>query len=809
MSDLSTWIEKSRDLWKRVYDEVIAPDLEEEWRRRDAAHAKDLKHNEEIQQSMKNHVQELVLKNSCLASENEQLKQHLELSYKNASSNLSAVPQPGETTSGATDEPSKSVHTYDELSKKYQDLLQRVKYLERKNQAVMLKNKEMKECVRAWQEYADRQSGKQKQKNEAKAGNDRPRLSAIPLIEDSRPYMPPSPRSIATIRTPLLDADTERSSPAPIASLADAESEHGVVTISPEPGENHEIAGLGSRNGSVTPKPPTYGRSSLQHTASNEVFPLNVPSSAILDGDASKHLQSYFRGANPGSSQTTVDENTEQSAKQTDLSMLVDDDEMPQFLSARSLKRKRGPSSRFDIYGDRSSDGTPVKPFRVKEEQLSSPPNIHTLMRKETIDLDDPASTLLQTPRHSKSKPAVNSISTGAARHQRSSSAPFSQAMKLDQPRPLLFPEVSALRSDLGIPGEAVDVESRSRSEPSNPRDTVPEVLHHLDPNAVVNPDQERTRKRVKRAEVRKADKHAFLSESGEDPPPTDENASRLAPGLARAKINQRLHDHSGSEPAQIHGYQAKTTPSTTKVKVELSSTPPDASHVTQDPIVGAKQHNQREAVARPVERDQVVTEDRPQWSMKAAQPRRSGRKSPVSTPKQQRAIRSKPLAQLTLQDFKPNPAYNQGYSYAFSEAVRKRGERMCLPGCTNPQCCGSTFRTLAEAQAPLTSSQEEELLEDYLGEAYDNMSLTQMKSEERQELILQARTRKIAKEAGKHREAYERRRTPPGFWRVDFPTTQEQQEDREKSKEQVKKVVQERWLEANRKGGKWIFRDE
>jgi hypothetical protein len=33
MSDLSTWIEKNRDLWKRVYDEVIAPDFEEEWRK--------------------------------------------------------------------------------------------------------------------------------------------------------------------------------------------------------------------------------------------------------------------------------------------------------------------------------------------------------------------------------------------------------------------------------------------------------------------------------------------------------------------------------------------------------------------------------------------------------------------------------------------------------------------------------------------------------------------------------------------------------------------------------------------------------
>jgi hypothetical protein len=168
-----------------------------------------------------------------------------------------------------------------------------------------------------------------------------------------------------------------------------------------------------------------------------------------------------------------------------------------------------------------------------------------------------------------------------------------------------------------------------------------------------------------------------------------------------------------------------------------------------------------------------------------------------------------KPVKELKVHDFKPNPAYNQGYSYAFSEAVRKRGDRMCLPGCTNSQCCGSTFRRLAEALGPLPASQEETLLEEYLGDAYSTVMSTQISSDERAELVLQARTKKMAKDTGKHREAYERRRTPPGFWRVDFPTTQEQEYDREQAKEQEIKTVQERWLEAQRKGGKWIFRDE
>lgn len=35
MSDFTTWIEKNKGLWTRVYDEVIAPDFEKEWKKRE------------------------------------------------------------------------------------------------------------------------------------------------------------------------------------------------------------------------------------------------------------------------------------------------------------------------------------------------------------------------------------------------------------------------------------------------------------------------------------------------------------------------------------------------------------------------------------------------------------------------------------------------------------------------------------------------------------------------------------------------------------------------------------------------------
>jgi hypothetical protein len=33
MTDFATWVEKNKSLWARVYDEVIAPDFEKEWKK--------------------------------------------------------------------------------------------------------------------------------------------------------------------------------------------------------------------------------------------------------------------------------------------------------------------------------------------------------------------------------------------------------------------------------------------------------------------------------------------------------------------------------------------------------------------------------------------------------------------------------------------------------------------------------------------------------------------------------------------------------------------------------------------------------
>jgi hypothetical protein len=181
--------------------------------------------------------------------------------------------------------------------------------------------------------------------------------------------------------------------------------------------------------------------------------------------------------------------------------------------------------------------------------------------------------------------------------------------------------------------------------------------------------------------------------------------------------------------------------------------------------------------------------------------------------------LRNRPITQLTIDHFKPNPAYNQGRDYAFVETVRGRDARKCLPGCTKPECCGSAFRALAKAAPTIAAPRdlfdaddeddEARLLQNHLGGLYDAAKIRRMPVAEKDELILQARMKLMADRHGRHKQAYERRATPPGFWRTDFPSTQETEKDREKARKLDRAMVEERWREAMREGGRWIFRDE
>lgn len=175
--------------------------------------------------------------------------------------------------------------------------------------------------------------------------------------------------------------------------------------------------------------------------------------------------------------------------------------------------------------------------------------------------------------------------------------------------------------------------------------------------------------------------------------------------------------------------------------------------------------------------------------------------------------LRDRPVAELKVEDFKINPKHNDGYKYAFDEVVRNKGERAELVGCTDPNCCGKQFRAMAESELTaggpsiLSRAADQEMLENYLGnEAYRLVGMTR---EEQQELWLKAKTQDLADRYGRHRHRYARRPSPPGYWNPDFPSTQEIEKSKTEAEKMERAVVGERWREAMRGGGRWLFRDE
>jgi hypothetical protein len=736
-----------------------------------------------------------VIKNARLEEENARLKKLLQR-------HNSGVSVLGEQLEASTAEATVSVDEYrhitdkcNELNKHYQEATQRIKYLERKNVAVMQKNKDMKENVRAWQDYCDRHLGKQRTKMETRLTNDASKtLTAIQNYENML-NVPSSPRSISA-KTPQSPVGQDRSSPGPMIPLTN-------VTF---PSSSLKNVGIDREDST---RKQTGIAAALEHAEeqSPSVPRKNIDSHTGMDPIHAGVAFLGMQGSDKlGSSQTTEDEIAERDRPTTQVRSPTEDDDMPQFVSERSLKRKRKQPTGFRVHTDYGlPEGTPTRPIQVKEEMFSSPPAERSaayLLRKQTIDLDELGPNVILTPRKQLRRTfSIHSNLTGTLRNQRSSSAPFSGPFIKTEP----YVENGQITSVDEAPTETMETTgTRAISEPGGA--VAQNVLQPLDANITPRANAGTPHKRIKR-EKDLQQKYDVLAESGETPPPLDERERRRPPKLALARYNQRVRAHKDTRTPVKN---ARSTPKTAPAKTTAAQFPTPPSTVDRSantPSGGTAQRKLPASEPRLDTRSGAHTDRRPVWSM--GPPIEPTRKAPTSPPKKQVRLRDKQIADLTYYDFKPNPKYNQGYTHAFAETVRKRSDRLCLPGCVNPTCCGSTFRALASAAPPLTSSQEDKLLEDYLGDAYDSFGLTQMSPGEREEVLLQARTRQMAKEHGKHRQAYEGRRSPPGFWRVGFPSTQEQEEDREKALKMQQDIVRERYLEAMRGNGKWMFRDE
>ncbi|KAI1327233.1 SAE2-domain-containing protein, partial [Xylariaceae sp. FL0255] len=170
-------------------------------------------------------------------------------------------------------------------------------------------------------------------------------------------------------------------------------------------------------------------------------------------------------------------------------------------------------------------------------------------------------------------------------------------------------------------------------------------------------------------------------------------------------------------------------------------------------------------------------------------------------------SLRLRPRSELQLEDFKINPATNAGYDFAFKDVVRDKVERAAMQGCVKEDCCGRKFRTLARASRSTTGPHEfQSLLESYLGD--DCHRLGSMSEAEKEALWIEAKTRELSNASNTHRHRYSPIGTPPGYWETDFPSTQEHEDHNRQVAQMEREMVDERYREAMRPGGRWIFRD-
>lgn len=323
-----------------------------------------------------------------------------------------------------------------------------------------------------------------------------------------------------------------------------------------------------------------------------------------------------------------------------------------------------------------------------------------------------------------------------------------------------------------------------------------------------------------------------------------EEQRGMPTPKKRRPAEWQHLREEEGPNeddglPLEPHPDRARPVPSTNQAPSPASDAPADrhTSGITSYEMAGS--HTNRR---RPTKADwrlgsgiADLAEDTPE-PFHSPKPRSGGEASRRTAPAQGRLrslldgaspekhdallrpnrpgrLRDRPLAELRLEDFKVNPDHNGGYRHAFDEVVRNKGERAELAGCTDPNCCGRKFRAMAESElraggpAILWRPADVKMLQEYLGDAARR--LAGMSREEREELWLKAKTQDLADRYGRHRHRFARRPSPPGYWNPDFPSTQEIEQSKAESERMERRLVEERWREAMRGGGRWLFRDE
>ncbi|CAK1361182.1 hypothetical protein CB0940_03424 [Cercospora beticola] len=514
-------------------------------------------------------------------------------------------------------------------------------------------------------------------------------------------------------------------------------------------------------------------RSSALPSARSSAAPSKSPARADVD----EPIQTCEPHTRATSSQTTVEE-TQPPARTIDEIPNSSDDE-PELVSERCLKRKAGP---------RAMKRSPARRIKLEPRSpdgavlLSSDPPLPGDARSPRIaplqlmysDLDR-----IEVPKVTDQQPrGVESIQDRARSVEHSRPAPqLSRSMSSRSEGNLdTLVRAAALVPTTTDPSETPSkVAAREESSTFNKQ-----ALRPISVNVPRSNGGIRNTKRKSKASGLRG-KVDILSEDGDD----------------SSQVNAAAKD-TGAPPKHQDD----------KLAGLLMGLPSDTTPASSRSVRRSARHSQVRTPAQP---------PTPLSGLKAKSPSKSPSKRllprgieppPRSLQPEEEPLRLRDVRTLRREDFKVNPKY-LGTDMAFADTLRGRDERRNLHVCTKPDCCGGAMqKVMAMGGQKLTGKSDAQVLTEYLGPQYRQI-MSKYGTTKQKETVLQAYAHVFAREHGKHRQAFERQSTPPGFWRTDFPTTQEDLEDRQKAQEAERREVEARYREAMRPGGQYIFRDE
>lgn len=491
------------------------------------------------------------------------------------------------------------------------------------------------------------------------------------------------------------------------------------------------------------------------------------------------------------SSQTTQDGSDPPGPCEND----ANSEDEPQFVSARPVKRKRGNSPRTVKASTqiKQEANSPSQPQEINSEDYSSPAlKRHRPLRRETSNLDAIVGGV-DSPRKRRERRAVS------AELVRPPTMPTMMS-SLSECGPS---EASSrvLKEESGSSTEAADVRAGGFAEGGSESGRALQPLSANIARPTRGPETSVVKRKRRIEDPRaKAAMAAIVAEDGDMDSSQVRQLQKDTPDAAISRrlgslldeptpVRQQIARRTAPETKRSHRPKQLATPHTRSPKAPAFSS---ARTRTSSPKAVFRMPNV------PAQKDPVA-------SKSATKGNRGGRSPPPPDPEDE-PLRARPVIRLSIDDFKVNPKY-KGTDFAFADTLRGRDQRRCMPGCTKPECCGDAFRKAVEMGFRGRKT-DHEVLEAYLGPAYESHMASRTRTE-REDVLNKAHAYAIANEHGKHRQAFKRRTTPPGFWRVDMASTQEEEEDRIKANEMVRQEVYDRWREAMLPSGRWKFRDE